>query len=532
MSESVVARLVDPPRFREFRLRLARCFRTVLPWCVPALVLAAAIRIVIVVQMPSAFIHNDTASIVETADRLVHRGALEIEGKKTFLVPLVYSIPAVVRIPILPFVAVVQHLLGIAAVLVCGLIVRLWFSYWRILILPTTLLVAIQPVMLWYEHAALAETWAIFGILLVALGATAFWRDPNRYSLILFFLTLLFMAGARPEGRLFALFAIVLVGRAFWGNWKSFRVAVPATCAWAVLLFLITRTGQSGLLLFTSVIQLTPDTLVLSPGVAEATHELAEQARADWSNETEAPKLVRLRKALQDALVEMQVRNGVERDDAEDRTNKIASRAGLETAARSPFDLPDLAIRKFVIAHREPPALEFNEYAVSGQLGSLIEDGKPLKAMKYGSLLWGQSISDGNEARALLESRYNPVPGDFPWWLQQEWLRVTLIPALPWNLPGSAVEGVPFHGVPWLYFAGLLGLICLAVREPGALNFHQLWGAFLIALFILIMVTANIRARFRVLFEPIWLLYAFALADTALALAHRLFRRKPDTAET
>ena len=97
-------------------------------------------------------------------------------------------------------------------------------------------------------------------------------------------------------------------------------------------------------------------------------------------------------------------------------------------------------------------------------------------------------------------------------------------------MPGSQVDRVPVGGLPWLYAAGLLGILCLAIRDREPLGFHQLWGAFLIAIFVLIMVTANIRARFRVIFEPFWILYAFALLDSLLILTNRLRpSRRPAT---
>lgn len=494
--------------------------------CLPAAILAILLRATLLACMPAAFVHNDTASIVETADKLVTRGVFAIEGKKTFLVPIVYSLPALVGLPILPFAAVIQHLLGVASVFTCGLLARLWFCNWRVLIVPLTLLVAIQPALLWYEHAALAETWAVFGALLVALAASVFQRIPNRYTLGFLFAALFLMAGARPEGRLFALFALVLVTARLWGNWRVFRKAVPATAAWAALLFLMTRTGQSGLLLFTSVLHLSPDRLFFSPGVAEATASVAAEARAQWTSEVQAPKLVPLRKALRDTIIEMQVDSGVDPALATDHVDRISARAGLETAARSPLSLPGLALKKFVIAHREPPAPSFDEYAIGGQIGALYDGDSPLKAVRFAPLFWGREIDSPEDATTFLSATYRPCPANFATHLQELWLRLALEPVLPWNLPGASLPEVPLHGVPWLYLAAFLGMVALAARDPAPLGFHRIWALFFIGLFILIMVTANIRARFRVLFEPFWLLYAFALFDTVIILASRFLPRR------
>ncbi|HEY8901569.1 MAG TPA: hypothetical protein VIM61_14240 [Chthoniobacterales bacterium] len=510
-------RLIDPPALRRFLQRLRGPeIRLALRLCIPAAVVAIVLRAILIAWMPAAFVHNDTASALETADRLIHRGAFVLDGKKTFLVPALYCLPALLHIPVLPFLAVVQHLLGVVMVLVTGLLTFAWLRHWRLFIVPVTLLAALNPVLLWYEHTALAETFAVLGILLVALAGTAFFRAPDRYTLAALFLALLFIAGARPEGRLFALFAVALVARTLWGQWRPFRIGVALTVIWALFLFTLTRTGQSGLLLFTSVVQLSPDHLVLSPGVAEAVRPLADRTREAWRS-PEPPKLVALRKDLQRTLAA----TGADPD-------KAAKRAGLETALRRIDALPGLALRKFVIAHRELPCGDFTTYPIAGQLDALTDGDSPdERTLRYASLLWGSSLESPEAANKFLRETYRPLPGNFlNAWLES-WQSISLLPIAPIDLPGAQASRVAIHGLPWLYTAALAGLLCLALRDPRPLNFHQLWGAFLIGLFVLIMVTANIRARFRILFEPFWILYAAALLDTVLILLARLRPSRP-----
>ncbi len=456
--------------------------------------------------MPAAFVHNDTAAAFETADRLLTRGAFVLDTKKTFLAPALYCLPALLHLPVLPFLAVVQHLLGVASVFLVGLLTFAWLQHWRLFLVPATLVTALNPILLWYEHTALAEPLAVFGVLLVALAATIFYRQPNRYTLALLFLALLFLAGARPEGRLFALFATILVIRTLWGKWRILRIGLSLTLAWTILIFALTRTGQSGILLFTSVLQLTPDRLTFSPGIAEAVQPLANQARAQWQDGN--PKLVPLRKQLQRDLAA----HGVNPDSA-------AKRAGLEIALRRADALPALALQKFVIAHRELPSGDFTTYPLTGQLEALTDSPPEKSALRYARLFWGQSLNSPEAARAFLAASYHPLPL-FTRWLET-WQSFAIRPLAPIALPGSDVSRVPLHGLPWLYTTAFLGLLCLACRDPGPLNFHQLFGAFLLGLFVLIMVTANIRARFRLLFEPFWILYAMALLDTLLILAAR-----------
>jgi len=452
-----LSRLVDPPALRAFVRRVrSHDLRLALALCLPAALLAIALRGWLLMQMPAAFVHNDTASIVETASDLLSRGAFGIDSKKTFLAPLLYCVPTLLHIPILPFIAVLQHLLGVVGVFLGGLLVYAWFRFWRWLIVPATLLLALDPVLLWYEHVALPETFAVFGVLLVALTATAFYRVPNRYTLAALLLAVFFMAGARPEGRLFALFAVVLVVRVLWGDWRAFRIGLAVSLVWTAAIF--------------------------------ALKEISRRLQAQTGSRDVDP---------------------------------VCRRAGLEIALRNLVALPGLALRKFIIAHRELPSGDFGNYAIAGQLDALYGNGDDQKNLHDARLLWGREFATEADARAFLESTCRPISGDaLTRWLAT-FVSASIAPLAPLQLPGSNVNDVPIRGLPWLYTFALLGMLMLAFREPRPLNFHQLWGAFLLGLWLLIMVTANIRARFRVIFEPLWILYALALLDSLLILVSR-----------
>jgi hypothetical protein len=511
--------LVDPSGLRAFFRRVFTPeLRLALRLCLPAALVAVILRAWLLAHMPAAFVHNDTPTIVETADVLVTRAGWELDGKKTFLAPLVACVPALLRVPVLPFLAITQHLLGVLDVFLVGLLVFAWFRFWRWLVVPATLLLAVNPVLLWYEHTALAETWAVTGVLLVALAGTAFARVPCRYTFAVLLGATLFMAGARPEGRLFALFALVLVIRMLWRNIRALRVAVPVTLAWTAGIFVLTRTSQSGLLLLTSVLHLSPERLTFSPGVAEALAPLVAQAREEWSG-LDAPRLVPLRKALNDRVIDFQ--SDVSRRQAGKRVNAICSCAGLEISVRNLPALPGLAVEKFVLAHRELPCGDFDSYPLAGQIDALYGNGDEQKNVRYAPMLWGRAIAGEEDARALLQGVYRPMPALTRW--LEAWVAAGIAPVASWSLPGAKVGEMP--GLPWLYTAALLGLLTLAARER-PLGFHQLWGAFLVGLWLLIMVTANIRARFRVPFEPLWTLYALALLDSALILGGRWLPRR------
>lgn len=479
------------------------------------------LRAYVLWHFPAAFTHDDTASTLETAHLLLNKAAFATEGKKTLLVPAIYCIPALLGIPILAFAAAVQHALGVLLVFVCGLLVRAWFRHWRSLVIPVTLIIALHPVLLWYEHVALAETYAVFAAATVALVAWLFWRAPSYWTLAMLFAALFLIATARPEGNLFALFGLALVGRVYWGKWRTLAAAFSATLAWTVFLFAITQTSQSGTLLYASVVHLTPSRLWFSPGIAEAVAPVVASSRHEWTSK-EIPGLVSVRKNLQEAIKSDLIARGASEREARSQVDAFCKRAGLETVIRNAAIIPEFALRKFIIAHHEPPALGYNDYAVNGQTEVLFDEGERQKGLRTSELSWGTNFSNPAEARAYFDRTTKPIPGDWLWTFLERFQSAALLPILPIPLPGSDVAGVPVSGIPWLYACAFMGLITLGLRNPSPLNFHQLFGLFLIGFFIIIMVTANVRARFRFLFEPFWILYAAALIDSLWCLLDRL----------
>ena len=99
--------------------------------------------------------------------------------KDLFLTPLLYSISALAHIPVLYFAAILQHLFGVVLVVCTGLLTKAWFLSWRLWIVPLTVLIAINPILLWYEHTALPESMTVFGAMAVALTGTLFFGAPT-----------------------------------------------------------------------------------------------------------------------------------------------------------------------------------------------------------------------------------------------------------------------------------------------------------------------------------------------------------------
>jgi hypothetical protein len=505
-------RLLDPSQFRSFLLSLwTTDLRLALLLCLPGVVIAIILRIWLTYHMPYGFVHGDTAQELSTALRLLENGKFVVHYKKTFLTPLLYSISAVAHIPVLYFAPVVQHWVGVLLVVVTGLLTRAWLSSWRVWIVPLTVLIAINPIFLWYEHTALPESLTVFGAVTIALAGTFFFRRPNRYTITILFLAALFVAGARPEGRFFALFALALVIRRLWCDWSRLKIYAAVSGAWVFLIFMLTRTSQSGILLYASLIHWSPPHLVVEPGLAEAMKPYQIEATHQW--ETYRLRHIKLRKRMYKAAVELLMAKGLSERAAEKQVNSVFKRAGMEIALRNFWLVPGLAIQKFFMGHHEPPALGFSDYAIKGQLRALylVNGGK--RALEFSRLLWGVPMATLAEARPFLESNYDVIVGKKLTDFLNAFVRTEVFPAIPMEMPGS-----PLQDIPWLYLCGLIGAICLVLRERPPFGVQFIWVLFLCTLFVLLMITGNVRARYRMIFEPFWFIYLFGLLDSVVAL--------------
>jgi len=161
--------LVEAPGTREF-----------LRWCLPGLLVAIVLRVTLTCHLPWAYYHDDARDFLHTPERLLQESKWELNPKKTFLVPIAFTLPFLLPVPAMLTIPALQHALGLAIVLLVGLLCRLWCAWWRVFILPLTVLAACNPFLLWFEHTLMAETIYVFCTLLVALAGTLYTLKQGR----------------------------------------------------------------------------------------------------------------------------------------------------------------------------------------------------------------------------------------------------------------------------------------------------------------------------------------------------------------
>ncbi len=98
------------------------------------------------VAMPWGYYHPDTHDFMTSIYYLKAHHHWAVHGKTTFLTPLLYALAFFVpKVPALILIPLAQHLRGLLVVLMVGGLCRLWCVFWRWLIVPITVLAAIQP---------------------------------------------------------------------------------------------------------------------------------------------------------------------------------------------------------------------------------------------------------------------------------------------------------------------------------------------------------------------------------------------------
>jgi hypothetical protein len=500
--------------------------RELLLWCLPALVLGLVLRVMLTVQMPYAFYHDDAPDFFSTPDYLFHKTEFRLHPKKTFLTPILFTIPFALPVPAMVSIPVLQHLLGLALVVLIGVLCRLWFRGWKWFIVPLTTLTAANPFLLWYEHTIMAETQFIVCTLLLALAGTLYALQQSRGRFIFLCVMLFLEAGARPEGKLLFGFALALL---LFLHFRELRPMWPRFAALVVLgiaTHFMTKTSQAGLLLYTSVVRLTPPDLKVAPGFDPYIARLRADLQKRWAEKPSFPK-VRDRRAVA-AAVERYLKDHPQPEQKRVRhaVNAFCMKLATETCRRNAIGLPELAYHKFrYVATESPAGLLDNAWLFNKQREAYV--GSLEMVMRLSQGLLGRTISSEAEMHQFIESHYAEVQ-----WLSTfsaSWLAVVNALRLPDTIyPDPVRPRHPFiyPGVPWYFLLAALGLIAVALRPEKLQAFHIAWGLTLLGFFFTIMITANVRPRFRFVFEPFWFIYIALLLETLWLACIAPFRRR------
>lgn len=489
----------------------------------PALALAVALRLALSCAQPWGYFQYDTHDYLLTVERWHADGELKIHKKRAPLYPLALLVSSGIPVPTLVLVPAVQHLIGVGAVFAAGWLAALWFGGRRWIVLGASIPIAVNPILLWYETAVMAESVFVALMVFTALAGTLYYRAPGRWTLIAFLTTIGLTALARPEGKIFLLAAACLpwlVG----GLGRSVRLVHGAVALMgACLLWPLAKTSQTGVMPLGGVIHLLPDHARSGEGLGEALRPLRDDVRNRY------PGVGRLatsiRKSISAATEDyLRAHPELGRRPSEAEVNALCRDLVREIYRSEWWRLPGVVTEKFLLSFDVEASPSWTPYWLfEEQQESLLRN--PERLAQLAPRLFGRAVDSDEDVSAFVREKYHPERlGWLNGWMGF-WQRFVL-----WRPAVSSPHAFPSPlTMAWPYWLLALGMLCCVGRRDPMRPWHCVWVAGLGALWFGIFLTAGIEARFRLAWEPWIPIYSVALIAAALSpLGHRHDRSAED----
>ncbi len=522
---------------------------------VPGVLIAFVLRAWLTVVMPWGFYHPDTHDFLTSVYYLKAHHHWEIHGKTTFLTPMLYALAFFVpKVPALILIPLAQHLRGLLVVMMVGGLCRLWCVFWRWLIVPLTILAAVQPAMIFWEHTLLSESGFVFSAVALALAGTMFARWPGWTSFAGLLVGMFLVAAARPEGNLWLGAGILATLIVYWGRWRREYAKILAAAVLALGMFSITKVSHSGLLLYSSLVHLTPDDPRSVPGFGPYIRPLRDRMAAK-RQEAVTDDVVRTSRRVNEALTayakdhpdagfglatDARERRrkadpdaAVSLNDAEldlrvgNNLSNVCRRLAIESARAHPFRLPGLAWRKFLAPINADSGGQFTEHVIhEKQAFSLTGKADIARVVTPGLL--GERLDTYEQARAFVDRHYDLDKVRWFNSLEARWQSAVDFLHLP-DTRYSATYRLP--GLPVYHLLAILGALAALFRPGPARRFQWAFVPTLFGTWFVVMLTAAVIPRHRFVLEPFWLVYLFFLLDGVAVLAIHFTRKTlPPTA--
>lgn len=271
--QRALARIVstEPLGFREFI------------WlCLPALLLGLVMRLHFLWVTPQGYFGADSGSYYQFAHDLFTEGVFELNPKRRWFYPIVLALLTPLPAACWYLVPLFQHLLGLATVVGIGWITLRLSTYPRLTIPLVTILAALWPRMLWYEHEFIAESFLLAAFVLTVSLALIPGVFKNKRGLLLLFLSMILLAGFKAAGR-FLWLGVVLGVLILAGDPRRWAWAIKSALAAIACLFVATIVGKSSQgywLLLNSVLPLVQDSGEPHSQYRKALSPLIQEARS------------------------------------------------------------------------------------------------------------------------------------------------------------------------------------------------------------------------------------------------------------
>ncbi len=274
-------------KFSHFRSRHPALIEALI-WAIPAVAIGLAVRVLLSILQPYAYYGSDSESYFSFTYRLLTDDVASIPEKRRYVYPLLLLPAGILPGGALRWIVGFQHLLGLVTILPLAYIARKVFVKWRWWIIPVSVSYAVTPIVVWYEHELLGETF-FFMTFVWAFAAWVAWSgrlsagQPAQFVWWCFFVSYGLCVLTKPAGRflwpgLVIGFLAVRVWR--WMRWWQW----VALAGLFVMSWTLGKGTQASRLLYTSAFPLTQ---LDTPKHAELKAEIAPlvgaaRDRIDW----------------------------------------------------------------------------------------------------------------------------------------------------------------------------------------------------------------------------------------------------------
>lgn len=194
-------------------------------WALPAVLFGAFLRLCFLRYMPYAYWGADSRSYYDFTFKLVTTHGFSLNEKRRLLYPLYAALVTMLPGTPLHWFAWLQHGFGLLTLFPLAYTVRKSFTFWKGWIIPVTVLYAGFPIVLWYEHELLGETFFFAFIVWACAGWCAWMGESARaragrlwwWFLVPFSIFIL----TKPSGRFY--WPGLLLGMLIVAAWRRFR---------------------------------------------------------------------------------------------------------------------------------------------------------------------------------------------------------------------------------------------------------------------------------------------------------------------
>jgi hypothetical protein len=217
--------------------------RDALIWAVPAIIVGAVLRLLLLSYVPYAYWGSDSKSYYSFVHQLLEQGVVNLDEKRRYLYPFFLLPVSLLPGEPLRWLAWLQHGLGLITLIPIAYVLRRTLNEWRWWVIPITLAWAGMPMVLWYEHELLGET-LFFDLIVWAIAGWCAWTNesyvPRAHRLFwCFFIPFSLFILTKPSGRF--VLPGVCVGLVITMAWRRMK-----RTHWAALALLAAATLSTG----------------------------------------------------------------------------------------------------------------------------------------------------------------------------------------------------------------------------------------------------------------------------------------------